>query len=606
MASGSTSRIDDTVRNLARRRALKKLLVANRGEIAVRVMRSARELGLLTVAVYSESDRDALHVAYADEAFLLGPASPSLSYLNVEKLLDVAARSGADAIHPGYGFLAENAGFARAVIAAGLTWVGPHPDAIDAMGDKIRSRQAMVAAGVPVVPGATTPLRSADDAIAAAKEYGLPIALKASGGGGGKGLKIARTLEEVPSAFATAEREAEAYFKNPIVYVERYLDNPKHVELQILADKHGSVVHVGERDCSLQRRHQKLYEETPALVSDAVRGRLREAGIKAARAIGYDSVGTIETLVAGDEFFFLEMNTRIQVEHTISEMTSGLDLIAEQLRVAAGEPLGYGQSDIHFRGHAIEVRVNAEDPAQGFRPAPGTIVSYAEPGGLGVRVDAAARAGTTISADYDSMIAKLIVWAPTRAAAQARLRRAIDEYRIAGVPTTLGFLRALNETEAVKSGHYGTATLEAFAATWSPAAAAESAPEAPASATPSDDVVRVEVDGKLFRVRLLDRPAASAASGTRSALAPPPKRSGPRASNGRAPSGNDVVSPMHGAIVELSVAAGDEVAEGQVVAVIEAMKMMNEIRAHRAGSVATVHVQKGTTVEAFAPLVTLA
>jgi acetyl-CoA/propionyl-CoA carboxylase biotin carboxyl carrier protein len=607
VASCRASRIKDPVRYATRRTALKKLLVANRGEIAVRVMRSARELGLFTVAVYSESDRDALHVAYADEAFLLGPASPSLSYLSVEKLLDVAARSGADAVHPGYGFLAENAGFARAVIAAGLTWVGPHPDAIDAMGDKIRSRQAMVAAGVPVVPGATTPLRSADDAIAAAKEYGLPIALKASGGGGGKGLKIARTLEEVPSAFATAEREAEAYFKNPIVYVERYLDNPKHVELQILADKHGNVVHVGERDCSLQRRHQKLYEETPALVSDAVRERLREAGIKAARAIGYDSVGTIETLVAGDEFFFLEMNTRIQVEHTISEMTSGLDLIAEQLRVAAGEPLGYGQSDIHFRGHAIEVRVNAEDPAQGFRPAPGTIVSYAEPGGLGVRVDAAARAGTIISADYDSMIAKLIVWAPTRAAAQARLRRAIDEYRIAGVPTTLGFLRALNETEPVKSGHYGTATLEAFAATWSPAAANPAAPEpATAAAPPADDVLRVEVDGKLFRVRLLDRPGAGSGAGTGPALAPPPKRSGPRASNGRAPSGNDVVSPMHGAIVELSVKAGDEVAEGQVVAVIEAMKMMNEIRAHRAGSVATVHVQKGTTVEAFAPLVTLA
>ncbi len=569
-------------------------------------MRSARELGLLTVAVYSESDRDALHVAYADEAFLLGPASPSLSYLNIEKLLDVAARSGADAVHPGYGFLAENAGFARAVIAAGLTWVGPHPDAIDAMGDKIRSRQAMVAAGVPVVPGATTPLRSADDAIAAAKEYGLPIALKASGGGGGKGLKIARTIEEIPSAFATAEREAEAYFKNPIVYVERYLDNPKHVELQILADKHGNVVHVGERDCSLQRRHQKLYEETPALVPESVRERLREAGIKAARAIGYDSVGTIETLVAGDEFFFLELNTRILVEHTISEMTSGLDLVAEQIRVAGGEPLGYGQSDIHFRGHAIEVRVNAEDPAQGFRPAPGTIVSYAEPGGLGVRVDAAARAGTTISADYDSMIAKLIVWAPTRAAAQARLKRAIDEYRIAGVPTTLGFLRALNDTDAVKSGHYGTATLESFAATWSPAAAETPAPDAAAANATSDDVVRVEVDGKLFHVRLLDRPAAGAAGASAPALAPPPKRSGTRSSNGRAPSGNDVVAPMHGAIVELSVAAGDAVAEGQVVAVIEAMKMMNEIRAHRAGSVATVHVQKGATVEAFAPLVTLA
>jgi acetyl-CoA/propionyl-CoA carboxylase biotin carboxyl carrier protein len=606
VASCRAPRSNGPVRYVARGTALKKLLVANRGEIAVRVMRSAREIGLLTVAVYSESDRDALHVAYANEAFLLGAASPSLSYLNVEKILDVAVRSGADAVHPGYGFLAENAGFARAVIAAGLTWVGPHPDAIDAMGDKIRSRQAMVAAGVPVVPGATTPLRSADDAIAAAKQYGLPIALKASGGGGGKGLKIARTLEEVPSAFATAEREAEAYFKNPIVYVERYLDNPKHVELQILADKHGNVVHVGERDCSLQRRHQKLYEETPALVSQEVRERLREAGIKAARAIGYDSVGTIETLVVGDEFFFLEMNTRIQVEHTISEMTSGLDLIAEQLRVAAGEPLGYGQSDIHFRGHAIEVRVNAEDPAQGFRPAPGTIVSYAEPGGLGVRVDAAARAGTTISADYDSMIAKLIVWAPTRAAAQARLKRAIDEYRIAGVPTTLGFLRALNETEAVKSGHYGTATLETFAATWSPAADASVPEPAAADAPPANDVVRVEVDGKLFRVRLLDRPAAGSAGGAGSALAPPPKRSGPRASNGRGPSGNDVVSPMHGAIVELSVAAGDEVAEGQVVAVIEAMKMMNEIRAHRAGSVATVHVQKGMTVEAFAPLVTLA
>jgi acetyl/propionyl-CoA carboxylase alpha subunit len=499
VASCRAPRSNRPVRYVGRRTALKKLLVANRGEIAVRVMRSAREIGLLTVAVYSESDRDALHVAYADEAFLLGPASPSLSYLNVEKLLDVAARSGADAVHPGYGFLAENAGFARAVIAAGLTWVGPHPDAIDAMGDKIRSRQAMVAAGVPVVPGATTPLRSADDAIAAAKEYGLPIALKASGGGGGKGLKIARTLEEVPSAFATAEREAEAYFKNPIVYVERYLDNPKHVELQILADKHGNVVHVGERDCSLQRRHQKLYEETPALVSEAVRERLREAGIKAARA------------------------------------------------------------------------------------------------------------GTTISADYDSMIAKLIVWAPTRVAAQARLNRAIDEYRIAGVPTTLGFLRALNGTEAVKSGNYGTATLEAFATTWSPAAADAAAPEAAAEAAPpADDVVRVEVDGKLFRVRLLDRPAAGSAGGTGPALAPPPKRTGPRASNGRAPSGNDVVSPMHGAIVELSVKAGDDVAEGQVVAVIEAMKMMNEIRAHRAGSVATVHVQKGTTVEAFAPLVTLA
>ncbi len=582
---------------------MKKVLVANRGEIAIRVMRSARELGLETVAVYSEIDRDALHVRYAGEAYLLGPAPPAQSYLNVAKLLEVAARSNADAIHPGYGFLAENASFARAVIAAGLTWVGPHPDAIDAMGDKIRSRQAMIAAGVPVVPGATTPLGSVADALEAAREYGLPLALKASGGGGGKGLKIARTLEDIPGAFATAEREAEAYFKNPTIYVERYLDNPKHVELQILADKHGNVVHVGERDCSLQRRHQKLYEETPALVSGRVRERLREAGIAAARAIAYDSVGTIETLVSGDEFYFLEMNTRIQVEHTISEMTSGLDLVAEQLRVAAGEPLGYAQADIHFRGHAIEVRVNAEDPMQNFRPAPGTITAYAEPGGLGVRVDAAATLGTAISPDYDSMIAKLIVWAPNRDGARARLRRAIDEYRIAGVPTTLAFLRDLNDSPAVASGEYGTATLEAFAATWIPAPGGAAATGSDAAPPPADDAIRVEVNDRLFRVRLVDRPSVAARSGGRAA---PPKRGAPRSANGRAASGNDVIAPLHGVVVELKLTPGDEVSEGQVVAVIEAMKMMNEIRAHRAGSVVAVHALPGTTVEAFAPLVTLA
>jgi len=581
---------------------LKKVLVANRGEIAIRVMRSARELGLETVAVYSEIDRDALHVRYAGEAYLLGPAPPAQSYLNVAKLLEIADRSNADAIHPGYGFLAENAAFARAVIAAGLTWVGPHPDAIDAMGDKIRSRQAMIAAGVPVVPGATKPLDSVADALEAAREYGLPLALKASGGGGGKGLKIARTLEDIPGAFATAEREAEAYFKNPTIYVERYLDNPKHVELQILADKAGNVVHVGERDCSLQRRHQKLYEETPALVSSRVRERLREAGIAAARAIAYDSVGTIETLVSGDDFYFLEMNTRIQVEHTISEMTSGLDLVAEQLRVAAGEPLGYTQADIHFRGHAIEVRVNAEDPAQNFRPAPGTITAYAEPGGLGVRVDAAATLGTTISPDYDSMIAKLIVWAPNRAAARARLRRAIDEYRVEGVPTTLKFLRDLNDSPDVASGEYGTATLEAFAATWAAAPGAAPASDSAVTESPAG-VIRVEVNDRLYRVRIVDQPSVSTRGGGRAAL---PKRSAPRTANGRASSGNDVIAPLHGVVVELKLAPGDEVSEGQVVAVIEAMKMMNEIRAHRAGSVVAVHALPGTTVEAFAPLVTLA
>ena len=539
-------------------------------------MRTASEMGLATIAVYSQPDRGALHVAYADEAYLLGGAAPAESYLNSERLVEIALRAKADAVHPGYGFLAENAGFARAVIAAGLTWVGPHPAAIEAMGDKVRSRQAMVAAGVPVVPGATTALASVEDALAAAATYGLPLALKASGGGGGKGLKVARTLAEIPGAFATARREAEAYFKNPEIYVERYLDNPKHVELQILADKHGNVIHVGERDCSLQRRHQKLYEETPAHVPAAVRERLREAGLRAARAIEYDSVGTIETLVAGDDFFFLEMNTRIQVEHTISEMTSGLDLVREQLRVAAGEPLGYEQSDVSFRGHAIEVRVNAEDPAEQFRPAPGTITAYREPAGLGIRVDAAATLGTTISPDYDSMIAKLVVWAPTRATARARLRRAIRDYEIGGVPTTLAFLGDLSETASVADATYGTATLEAFAAGWStPAREAPVAGAPPSAASDAaNETIRVEVNDRLFTVRLLDVRSANATGQARSRKPPAPTI---RAQNGRAANRDDVVSPMHGVVVELPVATGGEVAAGQVVAVVEAMKMMNEI-----------------------------
>jgi acetyl-CoA/propionyl-CoA carboxylase biotin carboxyl carrier protein len=558
---------------------------------------------LATVAVYSEPDRGAAHVAYADEAYLLGPAAPSASYLNVERLIAVAHQAGADAIHPGYGFLAENAGFARAVVAAGLTWVGPHAAAIDAMGDKVRARQAMVAAGVPVVPGGTEPVETAADALEAAKSFGLPLALKASGGGGGKGLKIARTLDDVASAFSTAQREAEAYFKNPTIYVERYLENPKHVELQILADKHGTVVHVGERDCSLQRRHQKLYEEAPALVSDRVREALRDAGIRAARAIGYDSVGTIETLVSGDEFYFLEMNTRIQVEHTISEMISGIDLIREQIRVAAGEPLGYEQSAIEFRGHSIEVRVNAEDPARGFGPAPGTISRYREPAGFGVRVDAAASLGSTISPDYDSMIAKLIVWAPTREQARARLRRAIGDYAIEGVPTTLAFLRSLNDSPHVVDGSYGTATLETFAKTWQ-------APETTGtsevqSAEPADDRLTLEVNDRLFRVRVLGGAtlAPAASNGARRAIKP--AATAGRAKN-RAATGNDVVAPMPGVVVEITVKEGDEVREGQVVAVIEAMKMMNEIQVHRAGTIAAVRASKGETLEANAPILSLA
>ncbi len=582
-----------------------KILIANRGEIAVRIIRTAYEMGIATVAVYSEIDRDALHVRMAGEAYLLGPAAPSQSYLNVERLLEVAREAGADAIHPGYGFLAENASFARSVIAAGLTWIGPHPDAIDAMGDKVRARQAMIKAGVPVVPGGTEAIETDAQAREAASRYGLPLALKASGGGGGKGLKVARTLEELPSALATAQREALAYFKNGTIYAERYLENPKHVELQVLADKHGTVLHVGERDCSLQRRHQKLWEEAPGHVPDKVRAGMREAGIRAAQAIGYDSVGTIECLVSGDEFFFLEMNTRIQVEHTVSEMISGLDLIREQIRVAAGEPLGYGQDAIVFRGCAIEGRVNAEDPANNFRPAPGTLSAYREPAGIGIRVDSAAFPGFTVTPDYDSMIAKLIVWAPTREQALARLRRAIDEYQIDGVPTTLPLLRALCDEPSVRDASYGTATLEAFVA--SGGLRASTAPggasihyDMPGTA---DDAIKVEVNGKLFRVRLIDLPQiAPSSNGTQLKRAP-------RASHQKravADTGNTVRSPMHGVVVELHVKPGEAVEQGKVVAVIEAMKMMNEIRAHKSGTVCEVHAKPGDTVEAQGALVTLA
>ncbi len=578
-----------------------KILVANRGEIAVRVMRTAREMGIATVAVYSEPDRDALHVRMADEAYLLGPAPPSQSYLNGAKIIDIALRSGAQAIHPGYGFLAENAQFSRDVVAAGQTWIGPHADAIDAMGDKLHARLAMKKARVPVVPGGTEAIPDAKAARRAAKAYGLPLALKASGGGGGKGLKIARTLEEVDSAFDTARREAETYFKDGTIYAERYLDNPKHVELQILADKHGNVVHVGERDCSLQRRHQKLWEEAPVELPGALRRKMRAAAVRAAQAIGYDSVGTVECLVFGDEFYFLEMNTRIQVEHTVTEMISGLDLIREQIRVAFGEPLGFKQDDVVFSGFAIEGRVNAEDPARNFAPAPGTITAYREPGGLGVRVDSAAFNGWTISADYDSMIAKLIVWAPTRPQAIARLRRAIDEYAIEGVPTTLPLLRALCDHPPVVDATFGTSTLESFARSLGVQGGDAVTGSVAPSGADAGEVIRVEVNDRLYRVRLIDTPPAA-----RSANARP---TAPRLSASRAPraaaGGNAVTSPMHGLVVEINVAEGDTVSEGQVVAVIEAMKMMNEIRAHRSGKATNVHIAVGDAIESGCPLVTI-
>ena len=568
-------------------------------------MRTAREMGLQTVAVYSEIDRDAMHVRLADEAYLLGPASPSQSYLNADRILEIAGRSDVRYVHPGYGFLAENAAFARAVSEAGLTWVGPHPDAIDAMGDKMHARQAMIAAGVPVVPGGTEEISDVEAAKAAAKKYGLPLALKASGGGGGKGLKVAYSADELGAALSTAKREAEAYFKNGAIYAERYLENPKHIELQILADKHGTVLHVGERDCSLQRRHQKLWEETPPSVSSRVREGIREAGIRAAKAIGYDSAGTIEWLVTGEEFFFLEMNTRIQVEHTVTEMVSGLDLVREQIRSASGERIGYDQDAIAFRGHSIEGRINAEDPANDFRPAPGTVSTYREPGGLGVRIDSAAFPGFTIGSEYDSMIAKLVVWAPDRTQALARFRRALDEYLIEGVPTTLHLLRRLCDHPPVMDATYTTSTLETFAASDAavlPAVrvslsnhAEQRAVISPVEGTSSQQIP-VEVNGKLYHVRVFDRPSKDAARKPRRAA---------RNDRAAAASGNDVVSPMHGAVVEMPVSEGTAVSEGQIVAVVEAMKMMNEIRAHKAGTVSKVHAKSGDTVESNSALVTI-
>jgi acetyl-CoA/propionyl-CoA carboxylase, biotin carboxylase, biotin carboxyl carrier protein len=555
---------------------LRKILIANRGEIAIRVIRTAREMGIGTVAVYSDADRDALHVELADEAHRLGPAPVLQSYLDADKLIECARRSNAQAVHPGYGFFAENAAFARRVVAEGLLWIGPHPDAIEAMGDKLRARRAMLEAKVPVVPGGTESIEDVTAAREAGRKYGFPLALKAAAGGGGKGLKVAQSDDEVASAFETARREALAYFGDGTIYAERYLENPKHIELQLLADKHGHVVHLGERDCSLQRRHQKLWEEALPQIPERVRAAMREAGIRAAAAIGYDSAGTIECLVSGDEFYFLEMNTRIQVEHTVTEMITGLDLVREQIRVATGEPLGYTQNDISFTGFAIEGRVNAEDPAQAFRPAPGTIAAYREPAGPGIRIDSAAYAGWTIPAEYDSLIAKLVVWAPTRERAIARLRRAIREYVVEGVPTTLPILRALCDEPSVRDGSYGTATLEEFARSWRPAA----------------------------------RDAVAERRRTASSLARPvQRRTAPRLNslqaNATSRGGNAVLSPMHGLIVELRVAGGDRVSEGQVVAVIEAMKMMNEIRAHKDGEVNKIHVAAGATVEAGSPLITL-
>ncbi len=578
-----------------------KILVANRGEIALRVIRACRELGVPTVAVYSDADRDALHVRAADEAVHIGPTQSSLSYLNGERILDVGKRTRCDAVHPGYGFLAENAGFARDCHKHGLVFIGPSPDAMEKMSSKLAARQNAIKAGVPVVPGTMQPVRTAVEARKLAQEFGYPIAVKASAGGGGKGLKVAASEAEVDRAVSLAAKEAAAYFADPTLYVERYLPHPKHIEIQVLGDKSGNVVHLGERDCSLQRRHQKLVEETPAHISDGLRARMCDAAAKLAASIAYDSAGTIECLVEGDEFFFLEMNTRIQVEHTITEAVYGIDLVKAQIRLATGEKLWLRQHDLVARGHAIECRINAESPAAGFAPSPGRLTVYREPGGPGIRVDGAAFAGWTIGSDYDSLIAKLVAWGADRNEARSRMLRALAEYEIEGVETTIPFYRLLLADAVFVRGDYSTATVDSFVRDHSHAIASVYAggkkATAPDGTSTTETNLTVEVNDKQFRVTVFGLPAAEAATRRRASKYARQKSV--------AASGSAITAPMHGIIAEIRVKAGDTVTDGQVVAVIEAMKMMNEVIAHRMGAVATIDVRAGDTIETGAPIITL-
>ena len=572
-----------------------KVLVANRGEIAVRIFRTLRELGIAPVAVYSEADRHSLHVRAADEAYLLGPGPPAESYLVEERVIDAAKRSGAEAIHPGYGFLAENAAFARAVEDAGLTWIGPPPEAIDVMGSKVAARERMQAAGVPIIPGTTEPVSSAEDVRELGEELGWPIAIKASAGGGGKGLKVVRSADEVERAFESARREGEAYFSDPAVYVERYLEDPRHVEVQVLADAHGAVVHLGERDCTIQRRHQKLVEETPSpAVSEDLRERIGRIAVDAARAVGYRSAGTIEGLLSQEgEYFFLEMNTRIQVEHTVTELVTGLDLIREQVLIAAGEPLWLRQEDVRLTGHAIECRINAEDPSNGFLPTPGRITGYVEPGGPGVRVDSGVEAGSDVVGLYDPLVAKLCVHGVDREHARRRMLRALGEYRIEGVTSLLGFHQALLEHPCFAQGETCHGIVESDelakrAEEFSHQATKVSA--ASDGAATSERVLNAELDGRRYELKLHlpEPPHAELVRRRRERVAAVAHHGAAR---------DAVVSPMQGTVLAVEVAEGDEVQPGQVLCVVEAMKMENEITAHRAGRIAELSVEAGQAVK---------
>ncbi|MCZ6631285.1 MAG: acetyl-CoA carboxylase biotin carboxylase subunit [Actinobacteria bacterium] len=569
---------------------MKSLLVANRGEIAVRVMRTAREMGIRTIAIYSELDRDSLHVDLADEAWNVGPAPAAESYLNQEKILQIAHESGAEAIHPGYGFLSENATFARGVEETGIIWVGPTAGSIEAMGDKITSRRNAEEFGVPTVPGTTDPVTSVEEVLDLAAEFGYPVAIKAAHGGGGKGLRVVHDAEGTADAFEGARREADAYFGNPEVYVEKYLEKARHVEAQILFDTHGNSLFLGERDCSVQRRHQKLIEETPSPgLSSKQRKALGKAALAAGRSCGYVNAGTVEFLVDQDgEFFFLEMNTRLQVEHTVTEMVTGIDLVEWQLRIANGEKLDIEEVDP--RGHAIEFRINAEDPFNNFLPTPGQVVEWQEPAGPGVRVDSWIRTGTTVSQYYDNLMAKLIVWGSDREMAINRGKRALREFKVRGVSTTIPAHLAVLDNEAFVEGRHHTRWMEESVSLEG------ISPDAPPSLPEDEEMTKrditVEIGGRRFTVSYWAPEPAVTGGPTRRR---PPKLSS--AGQSEAPDGV-ITAPMQGTIVKVHVEAGDPVKPGEPICVLEAMKMENEVTTPNGGDVVDLRVEPGDTVAA--------
>ena len=587
---------------------LSKILIANRGEIAVRVVRSCRDLGITSVAVYSDLDRDSLHVRLADEAYALGGQTAAESYLDTDKILDVIERAGADAVHPGYGFFSENTDFARAITAKGITFIGPPAEAIEIMGDKVSSRIAAQRAGVAGVPGTTEFLTSADEVIAFGDEHGWPVAIKAAYGGGGRGMRVVRSADEATHALESAQSEALKGFGRSECYIERYLTWPRHIEMQVFADTHGNAVWVGERDCSAQRRHQKLIEESPApLLPDETRQAMGEAAVKVTRACGYVNAGTVEFLYQDGDFYFLEMNTRLQVEHPVTELVTGLDLVAEQIRVASGEPLSFTQDDIVRRGHAIEVRINAEDPGEGrFLPSPGHIAKLRVPQGYGVRWDGGYESGDEVSQYYDNLVGKLICWGADRRIAIARTIRALEELEITGIATTVPADLAILRHPDFVAGEHSTKWVEerldlstVAAGPVGAAGGVDTAGDDAEGADPEPKVRRdvdVEVNGRRFGVTVWvpeSQVGAAVAVGAAGKAAPRPRRAA--AGGGGAGSG-DVIVPMQGTIVKVLVSEGDEVELGQTVCVLEAMKMENNIAAAKAGTVTEVKVAAGQSV----------